>query len=134
MHVKERIMQVQHRRRGKSVPAHFTVQLMDAIGPTRAHNALGVSTTALYKARRTGQVAKVLEVAAEGALKSSLRKVATGTDTAPARQNPLKYKAAPTPPLPPPGDDTALFLVEVPADKRDIVERVVRQFGAVIVH
>lgn len=121
------------RKRGQSVPAHFTVQLMDALGPTRAHKALGVSTTALYKARKTGYVPKVLEVAAEGALKASVRKVATGTDAPPPRANPLRDKAAPKP-APAPTGETALFLVEVPADKAETVERLVSRFGAVVVH
>lgn len=113
-------MHTQHR--GQYVPPVSTVALMEALGATRAARTLGVSTTLLYTARKEGEVSKVVEKAAEGALRAPLAKAA---------------KPAPEPKLPaepvPAHEETALVLIEVSKSKAPVLERMARGLGAVTV-
>ena len=75
--------------------------------------------TTLYKARSTGEVSKVLEIAAEGALGGTLGH-ALANEAANDKHAPAKA----------PAQDMAICLVEVPRSKLVLVEQLVRAIGA----
>lgn len=85
------------------------LRLMNQIGPSRTARSVGVSTTTLYKARKTNKVAKVIETAAAGVL-------------AQEADIPLPKEAK----VP----DLTAFIIEIPPDKVDIVTRFVEMAGA----
>lgn len=102
--------------RGQYVAPQNTMALMDALGATRAARTLGVSTTLLYTARKEGEVSKVVEKAAEGALRSPL----------------AKTNKTPEPKLPAERDDTVVCLLEVKRSKLAIVQKLAQQLHAPI--
>lgn len=106
-----------HTSRQVVEPANV-VKLMKAIGPTRAASRLGVSTTLLHKSRKEGEVNKVVEQAAAWALEH------------------IAEKPESLPPLPPPRavrGKESLFLIAVPTDKADALQRVAVALGAELV-
>ena len=72
------------RTKGAVVPPIHTLRLMDVVGPTRAARDLGTSTTTLYKAQKHKLVSRVIEVAAEGVLRS----IGTTSGSAPSHLAP----------------------------------------------
>lgn len=105
--------------RGQFVQPRNTIALMDALGATRAARELGVSTTLLYTARKEGEVAAVVEKAAEGAMST-----------------PLSSKPSPLPkPAPMPREDTVLCLIEVGKSKQHVIEKLAEQLKAsILIH
>lgn len=58
------------RTKGETVPPVAVLQLIDKVGVTVAHRMLGISTTTLHKARKTGAVvSRVIELASEAKLR-----------------------------------------------------------------
>lgn len=105
--------------RRKMVEPINVLQLMKTVGPTRAADKLGVSTTLLHKARKEGGVNQVIEIAAT---------------------NVLEHLADALPPAPRPAPQPravrgkeVLFLVAVPADKVDTLQRIALAIGAELV-
>jgi hypothetical protein len=115
--------------RRATVPPVKVLELMNVMGPGRAARALGVSTTTLYSGRNRGYVSKVLEVAADGALRSSvarLAKPAPMVGTAPAKPAEVT-EPAPRPTRP---DPTVICLVEVHKSKAHLIAEVAKALGA----
>lgn len=104
-------------RRGETVKPSSTVRLMQAIGTSRASRALGVSATTLHKARKLGQVSRVIEVAAEGAL----RGVPVQPEP-PTRITPVSPK-----------EGTVVYLLEVSASKSEVVEKLAEALDATLI-
>lgn len=105
----------QHHRRNTVPPVHLA-QLMSTIGPTRAAQQLGVSTTMLHKARKENEVTRVVEVAAESILGHL--------------PNPAPVKVARSAAPPPPD---AMFLIAVSRDKAPVIEKMAEILGAELV-
>lgn len=104
------------RQKGDVVVPVKVLQLIDAVGVTRASKALGVSTTTLHKARPKAAnpnplVSRVIEIAAAAALRD------LGGDRAPVDIAALTAHRA-----------TRAFLLEVDAAKGDTV----KQFAAMV--
>lgn len=93
-------------RKGETAKPQHTLELMTALGPTRAAKLLGTSTTTLYKAQRSGVVSKVIEVAAEAKMHEL-----SGPEI--GQQSGKK-----------------LFLASVDQDKSEIAEKMLRALGA----
>lgn len=103
---------MQHnRQKGEFVAPKAVLNLMREIGPTKAAKQLGVSTTTLYKARRSGEVSRAYEVAAAG--------IVMGHMPEPTRVSRVERE---------------LLMFEVPKEKEDIVRRVVRSLGGEVVN
>lgn len=100
-------------RRHTVAPANV-IKLMSAIGPTRAAARLGVSTTLLHKSRKDGAINQVVEIAAAHALEHL-------ADPAPAP----RVKSTPA--------NDAVFLIAVPSDKAELVQRMASALGAELV-
>lgn len=114
-----------HAHRGHFVAPDKTMQLMASLGATRAAEILGVSTTLLYTARQHNEVSKVVEVAAAGALKAPLGRLAANDP----RPEPTPPTAAPKVPTPEP---VALVLMEVAHSKLPVVEKLAKALHAPI--
>ena len=125
-------MLAKYPRKRLSVAPDKTLMLMKSLGPTRAAQALGVSTTTLYKARATGEVSKVLEIAAEGALSGTLSHSLARTVTEPEAPAPAAPEAVKWPSVAI-KEPMALCLVEVPRAKLSMIERLAKALGAVSV-
>lgn len=108
------------RVKGETVTPTNTLLLIQRIGVTRAHRELGVSTTTLHKARKSGVVSRVVEIAASAAL-SNLGAIAQPTGPMPTPE-PDKFGAA----------EKAMFLVSVSRDKAALFEQFARTLGAEI--
>lgn len=104
--------------RRHTVPPVNVVKLMDAIGPTQAAARLSVSTTLLHKAKKDGEINKVVEMAAAHALEHLNDAAAIVAAAAP--ESTIKHP-------------DALFLLAVPADKADIVRKMADTIGAELV-
>lgn len=112
------------RSKGETVVPNATLALVQKIGVTRASKEIGVSTTTLHKARKGNVVSKVVEIAAERALEHlgdhpGKRSVVTGP-IAPAA-------------ITSPDGRTALIVMEVPADKVDMVQKFSLHLGAKLI-
>lgn len=112
--------QVHHRVKGETSLPTAAVALMQKIGVTRAAKETGISTTALHKARKAGVISKAMELAAAHALEH----------LGDAKANPQPTPRS-KPALKP--QDTALFLLEVSAEKGPIVEQMARALGGELV-
>lgn len=108
------------RSRGETIEPKATAELVMRDGVTRAARALGVSTTTLHKARNANEVSKVVEVAAAGLLGYNAAEPRSFSPRAIARQVPNLN----------PQLDTTLYLIEVPADRAEIVEQFAEKLGA----
>lgn len=109
--------------RRKLVTPQCVVKLMEAIGPTRAADRLGVSTTLLHKARKENEVNRVVEIAAANILEH------LGDGAAQQTHKPATQHHAPAKPA---GRDS-IFLLAVTADKAELVERFAAALGAEVV-
>lgn len=99
-------------RRGEAVEPKSTATLMKEMGPSRASRILGVSTTTLHKAIKLGEVSRVIEVAAEGALARHPR--------VPAKlPQPVAVKRSPN----------RMYLVEVPQAASELLEKLTDAVG-----
>lgn len=96
-------------------------QLMDTIGATQTAARVGVSTTLLHKARKDGEVNRVVELACGHVLEHL------------ADQAQLPVRAAPKEAPPAPAAHGTLFMLEVSADKAPMVERMAAALGAELV-
>lgn len=118
-----------YRSKGEYVRPTKTLEMMDKYGPTRAARDLGVSASRLHKARRTGEVSKVVEVAATALLRGPLLKNAVPHQVAAEERfissapEPAEKPAAPATSMR--GEET-MFLISVPAEKAELV----RHFAA----
>lgn len=99
------------RIKGETVAPTKTLKLMETIGVSRTSRMLGVSTTTLHKARKYNMVSRVIEVAAEGALRSL---AGPATSAAPAMHR----------------STTAAFILEVDESKREMVLAFANMVGA----
>jgi hypothetical protein len=100
----------QERQKGDVTDPIKTIQLIDAVGVSRASRSLGVSTTTLHKARKPGaKVSRVIEVAAAGALRE------IGGEPISAELATFVASV--------PRSATKAFLLEVDADKASTVEQ-----------
>jgi hypothetical protein len=113
-----------HRIKGETVQPTNTLLLIERIGVTRAHRELGVSTTTLHKARKSGVVSRVVEIAATAALQH------LGAPARASAPQPFQHSA--------PADrftqgDRAVFLISVPREKANMVEQFARMLDAEIV-
>lgn len=100
-----------YRVKGETAKPVALLSLMAKIGPTKTSKQLGVSTTTLYKARKTKTVSRVYEVAAEA-------KLAEFGDIKPPAHATLA--------------DAAVFIGEIPRDKADLLKRVAAAMGATL--
>lgn len=114
-------MQTQHR--GTFVAPDNTMKLMHSLGATRAADVLGVSTTLLYTARQKREVSKVVEVAAAGALKAPLSRLAAN-DPKPELTPPAAVPKAPA------AEPVVLVLIEVAESKVPVVEKLAKALRA----
>lgn len=96
------------------VPPTNTVNLMKAVGPTRAAAMIGVSTTLLHKAKKDNEINQVIETAASYVLEHLSSPVPT-----------VQARVVR-------GND-ALFLLAVPAEKADTVQRMAAALGGELV-
>jgi hypothetical protein len=103
-----------HTSHRQTVEPTNVVKLMEALGPTRAAARLGVSTTLLHKSRKEGEVNKVVETAAAYALEHVAEK--------PAIPAPRAVRGK-----------ESLFLIAVPTDKAETLQRVASALGAELV-
>lgn len=108
--------------RRNTVPPAKTVQLMTTLGPTKASQQLGVSTTMLHKARQEGEISRVVEIAAAAVLEKLPSETIKKSE--PARTEPPRRVER--------GGD-AVFLIAMPRDKAPLIERLARELGAEIV-
>lgn len=108
--------------RRKLVPPTMLVKLMEAIGPTRAATQLGVSTTLVHKAKKEGEVNRVVEIAAANILEHL-------GDGGRASQTP----AAPRSPMATATGGEAVFMAAVPAGKADVFQRMAAALGVTII-
>lgn len=106
-----------HTSHRQTVEPNNVVKLMEAIGPTRAAAKLGVSTTLLHKSRKEGEVNKVVESAAAYALEH----IADAPLIAPV-PTPRAVRGK-----------ESLFLIAVPSDKAETLQRVASALGAELV-
>lgn len=119
---------MQHTRsRGETTTPYNLAQLVGRDGTTRAAKALGVSTTTIHKARTTGEVSKVVEVAAAGLLKYAAATQPHRPDEARTFEPRAVVHEVPNRN---PSLDTKLYLIEVPEAKGAIVERFAEALGA----
>lgn len=116
VHLQEsKVSEAKHR--STTVIPSNVLELMESVGPTRAAKLLGVSTTTLYSARTRGYVSKVIEIAAEGALRQPVKRI-VGTSHEP------KPAAEPKP------EATVVCLIEVGKSKLHVIENVAKMIGA----
>lgn len=104
------------------VPPVNVIKLMDIIGGTRTAGSLGVSTTLLYKAKKEGAINQVVETAAAHALEhlgGPQRPTSPGASAGPAT-----FAA--------PRGGEVTFMVTLPQDKADMLQRVVSSLGGVV--
>lgn len=103
-------------RRGEAVEPKATATLMKEMGPSRASRILGVSTTTLHKAIKLGEVSRVIEVAAEGALVRHPRvppaKLSAALVTQQGNRVPKR-----------------MYLVEVPQNASELLEKLAAAVG-----
>ncbi len=116
--------QTAHRPKGERVSPVHTLELVKALGTTRAADALGVSTSLLHAARRQKRVSRVVEIAAEGRLRSPVDNKTETMREVEARE-PL-HLTKPTAK----SNGHVLILLDVPVDRRVIVEQVAKAIGA----
>lgn len=109
--------------RRKVVAPVMLVKLMEAIGPTRAAERLGVSTTLVHKAKKDNGVNRVVEIAAANILEHL-------GDTGAARTTPM---AAPARAAIPATGDAAVIMAAVPAGKLDVFQRMAAALGIDII-
>ncbi len=109
--------------KGIVVAPTFTIKLMEALGPSRAARELSTTTTTLHRARNTGKVSGIFEVAAEGLLRK-LGVVSNSVATATHAAHP-----APTPPT-----DTEVFFIEAPATRAPDIAKFAKAIGARIMN
>lgn len=110
------------RVKGETVKPVATMALVQKVGVTRASKEIGVSTTTLHKARKSGVVSKVVEIAAEHAM-AHLGDHPGATKT--SRQ------AAPA--IISHSGDTALIVMEVPTEKAAMVQKFAEHLGAKLI-
>jgi hypothetical protein len=116
------------RVKGETVVPTNTLLLISRIGVTRAHRELGVSTTTLHKARQSGVVSKVVEIAATAAL-SHLG----DTARAPVRVTEPQPFTQTTPPDRITAAGRAVFLISVEQSKAHMVMEFARMLDAEVV-
>jgi hypothetical protein len=112
------------RVKGETVSPTNTLLLIDRIGVTRAHREIGVSTTTLHKARKSGVVSRVVEIAAAAALQN-LGAPARATAPQPFTQTPPPDKFT--------QPDRAVFLISVERTKEQMVREFARMLGAELI-
>lgn len=120
--VKRKVVEKEKILRRKLVPPTMLVKLMEAIGPGRAATQLGVSTTLVHKAKKEGEVNRVVEIAAANILEHL-------GDNGRASQSPAPHRAAAA--TAPSGD--AVFMAAVPAGKMDVFQRMAAAMGITII-
>lgn len=99
------------RQKGEVVSAEHVKELLRKIGTTAAAKKLGVSTTTLHKARNSGLVSKVIEVAA----KAELEQIATNGATITAASHVGQPASKST--------DTCVVLLEIRPEQMPFVEK-----------
>lgn len=105
------------RTKGEFVPPVNLMKLVKQIGPGKAHDLLGISTTMIHKARRENSVSRVVEVAAAALLKTMDHKDS--------------HLAAPAPKAHYAVDATlVMVLLSVPQSKLAIVQKFAESLGA----
>lgn len=104
------------RVKGETALPTETLKLVKRVGVTRAHTMLGVSTTTLHKARRSGEVSRVVEIAAKGVL--------------PTLQEGKKIETLASKPH---DGDTVVVLLDVRRDKLAAVQKLAAALGAELI-
>lgn len=112
------------RVKGETVNPTNTLLLIERIGVTRAHRELGVSTTTLHKARKSGVVSRVVEIAATAALQH------LGSPVRAASPQPFTQSASPDRFT---QEDRAVFLISVDRTKENMVREFARMLGAELI-
>lgn len=110
------------REKGEFVQPVRTLQLVQTVGLTEASRRMGISTTTIHKARRTNEISRVMEVAADGLLYRH------------EHDGKVRDVYAPVTPVGQLVEDTGLvlYLLQVDASKAPLVERFGKMLGAEI--
>lgn len=108
------------RTKGEFVPPVNLMKLVKQIGPGKAHDLLGISTTMIHKARRENAVSKVVEVAAAALLKS-MPDLKDAKLAGPSPAHKATYAIDTT---------VVMVLLSVPQAKLSIVQKFAESLGA----
>lgn len=113
------------RLRGETTTPANLQKLVETKGVTKAAKDLGISTTTIHKARITGAVSKVIEIAAEGLLRHATPP-SLGTRPGPATRRASVSEVSDLNA----NHATTLYLIEVPIGSAPLVEKFAERLGA----